>query len=356
MRAGSTPKPSTFKTPRVVDPLAPQYALPSVEVRPTTPPKFLRDSHDVSDIGGTRPRRLYTSTARPILDVSDIDGTHPTWQRSKRRGGDDASHRNPLDVRDITDVGFKTKRVTDPLRPTHIINGMKIADDDPKMRPKGVPNGRDAPDFSLTTCDIAGAFTGWRPPHLGIPTEKRRQWTKTNATEDIPGATTGTFKRTLRTTRQTDPNLRNYPPLDRNVRTPPDTPPALRAYRERLMDPREAEVRELRARIAALEAERQIAALQTEVKALREGGTASTPALPPRGHSAPRSASGSALQRSARSAVSGSASQRSGWSSRSARSDAIGRRVREIEAEVASVRSLPDTPTTQRSARSGRGM
>ena len=62
--------------------------------------------------------------------------------------------RDIMRVDDITGDKFKTRRVTDPLAPTHVINGMVVRDDDPKMKPKPLPKGREGPVLCLTTADI----------------------------------------------------------------------------------------------------------------------------------------------------------------------------------------------------------
>ena len=53
---GAQPKPYSFRTSRHVNPLVPQYKLPSFEKAEPTVPKFIRDSYDVADIEGTKPR------------------------------------------------------------------------------------------------------------------------------------------------------------------------------------------------------------------------------------------------------------------------------------------------------------
>jgi hypothetical protein len=53
---GARPKPYTFKTNREVNPLMPEYKLPSAAMADPTVPKFIRDSYDVGDIAGTKPR------------------------------------------------------------------------------------------------------------------------------------------------------------------------------------------------------------------------------------------------------------------------------------------------------------
>ena len=54
---GAQPDATKFKTKRIGnDPLNPTYNLSKVAVRPTTPPRFIRDAMGVTDIEGTRPK------------------------------------------------------------------------------------------------------------------------------------------------------------------------------------------------------------------------------------------------------------------------------------------------------------
>lgn len=70
---GAQPHSKEFRTNRSVDPLEPDYKLPAVEEKPVTPPRFLRDQIDISDIEGAKSKPLYTKKIRNTnLDVSDI--------------------------------------------------------------------------------------------------------------------------------------------------------------------------------------------------------------------------------------------------------------------------------------------
>ena len=55
---GSKPQCVQFKSVRNCDPLNPTYNLSKVEVRPVTPPKFVRDSISNDDIEGAKPKRV----------------------------------------------------------------------------------------------------------------------------------------------------------------------------------------------------------------------------------------------------------------------------------------------------------
>ena len=133
---GSKPKPYTFKTARVVDPVDPVYALPSSTKHEITPPRFLRDGRDVSDIRGTAPRPIHRGEQRDTMGAADIEGAQAGWKPRHKVKSDQP--RNTLDVGDILHVGFKTSRVSDPLNPHHIINGTEIVDDN-KTRPRPLP-------------------------------------------------------------------------------------------------------------------------------------------------------------------------------------------------------------------------
>jgi hypothetical protein len=87
----SCPQPVSLQTARHVNPLNPDYKLPSAVLRPYTPPKFIRDTLDTSDISGKKKSVLKNS--RSTLDVSDIS----------------------------VKTRFETKRTTNPLDPEYVI-------------------------------------------------------------------------------------------------------------------------------------------------------------------------------------------------------------------------------------------
>ena len=64
-----------FRTKRCVNPLEPEYTLPSFVISPPVAPKFTRDSYDVSDIEGTKSRPLYPLEQRHSHLVDDIEVT-----------------------------------------------------------------------------------------------------------------------------------------------------------------------------------------------------------------------------------------------------------------------------------------
>lgn len=215
-----------FRTERCVNPLEPEYTLPSFVAAPVVAPKFTRDSHDVSDIEGTKSRPLFPLAQRKNHLVEDIEGAQSGWKPRHVRARYDAP---PLDhslnVSDITAGGFRTRRETNPLTPSYRVNGMDIADDPVKSKPKTLPKARDSPFYPLTTADIEGAQSGWRPlPQVNPPLEARRHFRNTNFMGDIPGAQADTVKHSICTDRHVNPLNPVYASLDGEPLANPQTP------------------------------------------------------------------------------------------------------------------------------------
>lgn len=77
---GTKPAIATFKTKREPsNPLNPVYKLPSFEPLEPVVPKFIRDSINVDDITGTKPKSLQQRHLghRVTNEVRDIDGARP---------------------------------------------------------------------------------------------------------------------------------------------------------------------------------------------------------------------------------------------------------------------------------------
>jgi len=74
---GARPKACEFKTRRVVDPLAPQYLLPSAsEIVMDNGRKFIRDTLNTNDINGKR-SHTWQNRGREIIK-QEIDGSSPS--------------------------------------------------------------------------------------------------------------------------------------------------------------------------------------------------------------------------------------------------------------------------------------
>ncbi|EGB06022.1 hypothetical protein AURANDRAFT_65998 [Aureococcus anophagefferens] len=222
---GSKPRPLHFKTERHVNPLCPEYTLPSCALDMPPVPKFVRDGYGISDIEGTAPRSRFRFAQRETYDVKDIEGAQAGWRPRHERVRREGPPMDSLNVKDINDIGFKTTRVTDPLRPTHRINGMEVKDDMVRTMPKKLPKPHDGPTLSLYTDDIEGARCGWKPPHeMQPPLEKRRHFRNTNYIGDITGAQPDTVKHSIRTQRETNPLHPAYRSLDGDLLGDPTQP------------------------------------------------------------------------------------------------------------------------------------
>lgn len=69
-----------MKTNRHINPLEPEYNLPSYEPAQFQPTKFLKDPLNNEDIDGAhaKPKRVYAT--RDIMAVSDIVGAQANWR------------------------------------------------------------------------------------------------------------------------------------------------------------------------------------------------------------------------------------------------------------------------------------
>ncbi|CAM9740433.1 unnamed protein product, partial [Choristocarpus tenellus] len=224
---GSRPRnKALFRTVRCINPLVPEYNLPTFAAAPVVVPKFTRDSFDVSDIEGTKSRSLYRFAQRENHVVDDIEGAQVGWKPRHERARKEAPPlTHSLDVRDITSGGFRTRRITNPLEPAYRVNGMDVADDPAKSRPRALPKAKDCPYYTLTTADIEGAQVGWKPmPKMNPPLEARRHFRNTNFMGDISGAQADTLKHSICTNRHVNPLNPIYASLDGEPLVNPQTP------------------------------------------------------------------------------------------------------------------------------------
>ncbi|KAE8904052.1 hypothetical protein PF005_g18899 [Phytophthora fragariae] len=212
---GTTSQPAGFRTDRVVNPLEPSYKLPSFIKPPPLEPKFLRDSYNVSDIEGTSIKIRDVLHPRDGLKVDDIAGTQCGWLPRHKRGLRENPPRDILNVQDITNVDFRSSRVTNVLNPVYTVNGMTFGDD-PLSRPLVQHPKRDKPSYALKTDDIEGASCADPAAAIvaGIVMAHRRNFRDTNVTEDIMGAKADTLLHSIRSTRRVDPNAPQYSALD----------------------------------------------------------------------------------------------------------------------------------------------
>lgn len=83
------------------DPLNPTYSLAQVEVRPATPPRFIRDAMSIDDIDKAKPKQdlMQARNTKDVLKVDDIEGTRARL-RHKPRGN--AGGYTSYDYTDVT--------------------------------------------------------------------------------------------------------------------------------------------------------------------------------------------------------------------------------------------------------------
>lgn len=84
---GSSPNCVKFQTKRMgLDPLNPQYNFSKVEVRPITPPKYIKDQMEIDDIDGARPKKnkIADFNMRESMKINDIEGTKAKLRHSPR--------------------------------------------------------------------------------------------------------------------------------------------------------------------------------------------------------------------------------------------------------------------------------
>jgi hypothetical protein len=113
---GSTSQCVKFKTTRdSSNPLEPKYKLPYVEELPEEVPKFIRDSIDIKDIDGARPKKYFRWGTRDGVNIDDIYGTKTKIRKIRK----DEPPYHYIDYSDVTDHKFKSKRRVDPLDPIY---------------------------------------------------------------------------------------------------------------------------------------------------------------------------------------------------------------------------------------------
>ncbi|CAG9314091.1 unnamed protein product [Blepharisma stoltei] len=197
----ATPKKGEFITTRIgTNPLQPVYNLPSFEIRPVTPPKFVRDQIAIDDIKGTKPEKYFKWAQRDNMNVRDIEGAKPKPERHLVKP-------NFMDTRDITKSDSSiSNRVTNPLDPEYIVKN-----EEGKVMPYGFVDGSkprklikteiEVHRSNLNTDDIDGA----RPGTVGVLVRERRQQKDGIGINDIDKSQSGSLKRGISTNRKTNP-------------------------------------------------------------------------------------------------------------------------------------------------------
>eukprot|EP00602_Paraphysomonas_sp_CaronLab_P004725 CAMPEP_0185020760 /NCGR_PEP_ID=MMETSP1103-20130426/3401_1 /TAXON_ID=36769 /ORGANISM="Paraphysomonas bandaiensis, Strain Caron Lab Isolate" /LENGTH=501 /DNA_ID=CAMNT_0027551861 /DNA_START=17 /DNA_END=1522 /DNA_ORIENTATION=+ len=203
-------------TKRHVDPLQPDYKLPSVTLAPYEPPKFIKNSMEIDDIEGTRTKQRKVAPSRDTMNLDDIEGSRAGWKpRHMRVRSEAPAHDILVTTENPKKKTFKdhTHRSTNPLAPSYSING-DVIEDDPRSKP-AKPKKFIADNKLLRTDDVEGAQAGYVSQHLlSVPMDRRREFRNTNYLGDIPGAQADSVKHSIRTLRETNPLQPVYKSLD----------------------------------------------------------------------------------------------------------------------------------------------
>lgn len=204
---GSKPHLAKFTTNRITNPLNPNYKLPSFEIRPVTPPKFIRDSMPSDDIEGSRPEKYHKWQTRDQITVKDIEGAKAKPERQLTKP-------DLMDPKDINGVPFMSRRFTNPLEPEYVgrdfdgnlathgkIEGSKSK---PIIRTGIPPHKR-----NIDCTDIEGS----RPNTVGMGqfANKERNYVKKIVdASDIEGTNANSHKKGIVTKRVTNPLQPKY--------------------------------------------------------------------------------------------------------------------------------------------------
>lgn len=116
----SCPRKNGFTTNRVpTNPLDPIYNLPVIKEDEYEIPKFIRDSIQVDDIDGARPRK-----GLKYIEKLNRNYSSEIETRSNRRNfvkKKELANRY-IDYKDINEDSFKTKRSVNPLNPVYLLD------------------------------------------------------------------------------------------------------------------------------------------------------------------------------------------------------------------------------------------
>jgi hypothetical protein len=198
-----------MRTKRHVNPLVPEYALPSAIPADIPQKKFIRDNLSTADIDGARPKKDRVYETRNTLSTSDIEGAQAMYRPTYRRA---RIENKPHDIMGNEGVVFsasrfqdRCKRSTNVTDPVYHVNGI-IIQNESKSKPK--PLKKEIVDSSLLqTRDIDGAYSGFKD-------RPRREIRNIMSTADVPGAQADTIIHSMKSDRVTNPLTPVYQSLD----------------------------------------------------------------------------------------------------------------------------------------------
>ncbi|KRW99826.1 hypothetical protein PPERSA_10945 [Pseudocohnilembus persalinus] len=208
---GARPNICQFKTNRVGNnPLEPVYQLPQVQLTQPEVLKFLRNTLDISDIDGTRPKKdtSFIPKRNPI-QYEEIAGSKPRKQYVPN------NIRSSLDVKDINNTkSWYPQRQTNPLQPVYKVyddkNQIQFYGKVEKSEPKILhPNNFKSPNYAYNNQDIEGS-QAYSLPNKFLMKDQRKDFRNINDTADINGAQPNTVKKGIRTQRNINPLMPKY--------------------------------------------------------------------------------------------------------------------------------------------------
>ena len=200
----SQPNCVTCKIKRHLNPLEPKYKLSKSPDYPPYEPKFIRDNISVQDIDGARPKKITSN--KVLKDSLKNDDVKDSWPRKPyvRK-----TKYEFMDYRDVNNVDFQTRRITNPLNPFYEMNfvdGSKVKFGPiEKNRPLVGSSYMYKVPFNLKIDDIEGTNIGSK--------NKFKKFQGNNYCyniNDIPGAQSGTLLKGISTKRMTNPLRPKY--------------------------------------------------------------------------------------------------------------------------------------------------
>lgn len=214
-----------MRTTRHVNPLEPNYPVPTFVPAENPTTKFIKDPQYHEDIEGSTVKPKKQFKTRDIMNIDDIDGSKSGWKPRHRCVRMESNPRDNMAIQDISAPNHRfkdrTSRVTDPNNPHYHINGKDYFDDNytkPKPLKPYIADGH-----LLQTKDIPGAYPGWVPQQNYERTEVRN----TNYIQDIEGTQADSIKHGITTKRQSNPLTPVYQSLDPGEVLQPLIPPLI---------------------------------------------------------------------------------------------------------------------------------
>ena len=200
----SNPQCVKSKIKRHLNPLQPKYQLPKGNPYPPYEPKFLKDSINVDDIEGAKPKKVIgRMLARDTMNINDIKDSwtkKPYIRKTKYEY---------IDYNDVTNTEFKSSRNTNPLDPFYV---MKFVDGSKskfgpieKSKPQTGYQYKFKTPFNLKVDDIEGS-------NIGSKNRIKKFISKNYCYDisDINGAKSGTLLKGIYTERKTNPLCPKY--------------------------------------------------------------------------------------------------------------------------------------------------